>query len=347
MMMSQPGADLAEPLRMLHRACDGGDPGGCINLGVAYARGLGVKQDFETTRTFYQKACDLDVTGAACGNLGGILLVGQGVTRDVPKGLSLLARACRQQVASSCLLAGLAYLNGDGATVDRQRAAGFLARACDLHHDLACQKLRLVRGVPVNPSDLPSLEKGCELRLPGACTRLARAYTELDKGFKRATPLLEKSCSQSALDACAELAARVSLDDPTSGFALVEKTCAQGDGHGCAVLAGMVRGGVGTEANEARALELYRGACEAREPDACRTLADILRDGTRTTPRDLPRARIAYENGCSVDDAVSCGKLGAMFTFGEGGPADPKRAKLFLEKACKSSVESACSMLGH
>lgn len=40
------------------KACDGGDAGGCFNLGVSYAKGLGMKQDYFKAKELFGKACD-------------------------------------------------------------------------------------------------------------------------------------------------------------------------------------------------------------------------------------------------------------------------------------------------
>jgi len=40
------------------RACDAGEPRGCVNLGVLTANGTGVLKDDVRARELYQRACD-------------------------------------------------------------------------------------------------------------------------------------------------------------------------------------------------------------------------------------------------------------------------------------------------
>ncbi|HIO96914.1 MAG TPA: sel1 repeat family protein, partial [Leucothrix sp.] len=51
------------------KACNAGDAVSCTNLGNAYAKGQGIKKDFEKAKTLYIKACKGgEITG--CSNLG-------------------------------------------------------------------------------------------------------------------------------------------------------------------------------------------------------------------------------------------------------------------------------------
>ena len=44
---------------LYRKACDGQEAGGCFNLGVTYATGIGVRQSDDEARKFLGKACDL------------------------------------------------------------------------------------------------------------------------------------------------------------------------------------------------------------------------------------------------------------------------------------------------
>ena len=45
--------------QLYQKACDSGEAGGCAILGVSYQKGQGVKQNFSTAKQYYGKACDL------------------------------------------------------------------------------------------------------------------------------------------------------------------------------------------------------------------------------------------------------------------------------------------------
>ena len=51
--------DYQKAAQLYQKACDTGEAGGCSNLGVLYADGQGVKQNFPTAKQYYGKACDL------------------------------------------------------------------------------------------------------------------------------------------------------------------------------------------------------------------------------------------------------------------------------------------------
>ena len=51
--------DYQKAAEFYQKACDGGDAGGCLVLGVLYQKGQGVKQNFSTAKQYYGKACDL------------------------------------------------------------------------------------------------------------------------------------------------------------------------------------------------------------------------------------------------------------------------------------------------
>lgn len=44
--------------QLYQKACDGGVMEGCFNIGVYYAEGKGVKQDFSKAKSLFGKVCD-------------------------------------------------------------------------------------------------------------------------------------------------------------------------------------------------------------------------------------------------------------------------------------------------
>src|SRR5581483_7460274 len=60
------------------RGCDGGDPHACLQLGLAYAHGRGVRRNFGKAAAMYERACEGGVADG-CSNLGGLYARGQGV----------------------------------------------------------------------------------------------------------------------------------------------------------------------------------------------------------------------------------------------------------------------------
>ena len=89
-------------LQELTKACDGGNAGGCNNLGLMYDKGEGVKQDKFKAVELYKKAC-----------LGGI--------------------------AGGCNDLGVKYEKGEGIRQDNSEALELYGKACDLKHELGCK----------------------------------------------------------------------------------------------------------------------------------------------------------------------------------------------------------------
>jgi hypothetical protein len=48
-----------EAFQKFKKACDGGNELGCFNLGLMYANGQGVKQDYFKAKELFGKACDM------------------------------------------------------------------------------------------------------------------------------------------------------------------------------------------------------------------------------------------------------------------------------------------------
>ncbi len=59
--------DYKKAVELYKKACDGGDAGGCLELGFRYENGKGVKQNSQKALELYGKACDMKLD-AGCKN---------------------------------------------------------------------------------------------------------------------------------------------------------------------------------------------------------------------------------------------------------------------------------------
>src|SRR6185437_434129 len=57
--------------------------------------------------------------------------------------------------------------------------------------------------------------------------------------------------------------------------------------------------------------------------------------------------RKANELGCRDGEQSFCYVLAGMLRYGIGGPADPKRAEVLFEAACRKGYARACSEVKH
>jgi len=67
--LSACGVNYYKTQQNLEKSCPLNDAASCFNLGILYANGEGVKQDYKQAKVYYKKACDLD-NSEGCKNIG-------------------------------------------------------------------------------------------------------------------------------------------------------------------------------------------------------------------------------------------------------------------------------------
>ncbi|GAA7252359.1 hypothetical protein HpCK38_00820 [Helicobacter pylori] len=72
-MLSYDKQDFSKARKYFEKACDLNISGGCGALGALYGDGEGVEKNLIKVTQFYSKACDLK-DGMGCKNLGGVIL---------------------------------------------------------------------------------------------------------------------------------------------------------------------------------------------------------------------------------------------------------------------------------
>ncbi len=174
------------------------------------------------------------------------------------------------------------------------------------------------------------LQKGCDLKAPNACLRLA---VELDQGERG-------------------LAA-----DPTKAARLLERACDQGGARACLYLAALVDDGRGTAKNPARAKQLRSKADEldkpqrksveasasaeevcrkSRQPESCEAAGSALQD------TDAVKAEELFRIACPAQ-RTSCGLW--SFAIDRFRRDDTSRGMRLLEQGCQDGSATACTLL--
>jgi TPR repeat protein len=97
-------------------------------LGLLFASGLGVPQDFAKAREWYEKAAAKDNADAMVG-LAGLYRNGQGVPRDDAKAREWLEKAAAKDYAEAMYWLGLLYENGQGVSQDYVKAREWYEKA--------------------------------------------------------------------------------------------------------------------------------------------------------------------------------------------------------------------------
>ncbi len=106
--------DFAAALREWQPIAENGDPNAQYNLGLLYARGQGVPQDYAKAAEWYRKAAEQGVAAAQY-NLGVMCANGQGVPRNSQEAGKWFLQAAQQGVVDAESNLGAIYAEGDGA----------------------------------------------------------------------------------------------------------------------------------------------------------------------------------------------------------------------------------------
>ena len=95
------------------------------------------KGDYQKAAQFYQKACD-EGEALGCLNLGVLYQVGKGLRQDYKKAVQLHQKACDGGEALSCNGLGALYAEDKGVRQNFSTAKEYYGKACDLGLQLGC-----------------------------------------------------------------------------------------------------------------------------------------------------------------------------------------------------------------
>lgn len=114
-------------------------------LGEMYSHGLGVRQDYEKAKDWYQKAA-LQGSAKAQFTLGEIYFLGKGTREDYTKSKDWYEKAARQDYAKAQSVLGVLYSDGLGVRKDYTKAKDWFGKACDNGQQDGCAAYnRLIR----------------------------------------------------------------------------------------------------------------------------------------------------------------------------------------------------------
>src|SRR5262245_24697588 len=114
--------------------------------------------------------------------------------------------------------------------------------------------------------------------------------------------------------------------------------CAGRDLDACVEEAGAL---VGDDAAVARAVSIYRGACNHLHAAGCRYLGELYVAG-RGVPAELQRATAMFETSCAGDDVRGCFDLASALASPDASVPDVPRALRLFEQTCDAHVGEAC-----
>ena len=189
-------------------------------------------------------------------------------------------------------------------------------------------------------TDAATCARDCRAGTDAACVRYADLTPETaDLG--EVVPVFAEGCHRSAPTAClfgGLLALRSDAPDAAEAAAeFLERGCTLGAVKACGVLGNLAVDGRGVAKDPARALELWRRACDGGDGASCQSLGRRLEDDG-----EMAKALALYELGCERGEPRSCRTIGSRYADGDGVAADRDRALADLARACKGGDRLAC-----
>jgi TPR repeat protein len=201
--------DLGRSVSVLQKSCDAGNLLSCNNLGLSYARGLGVAKNDDVAIRLLRKSCQLGY-GLGCDNLADVLgeecrtvlydracklgeygggeaceKLAEATRKSSPPNQASAVQydilGCKQGSAASCRQVGTAYRDGRGGQQDALLGVTYSMRACLLQDGEGCFNCAVIteRGEAGLASNLAAAiglyRRSCDLKFEQGCQQLARA----------------------------------------------------------------------------------------------------------------------------------------------------------------------------
>ena len=127
---------LSADIKTLRKQATAGDVDTQYNLGVMYANGQGVPQDYAEAIKWYRKAAEQENARAQY-NLGGMYDKGQGVPQDYAESAKWYRKAAGQRLADAQYNLGVMYDKGQGVPQDHAEAVKWFYKAAEQGHTSA------------------------------------------------------------------------------------------------------------------------------------------------------------------------------------------------------------------
>lgn len=368
-------------------ACNSGNSddrwAACAELGRAYHLGKGRPQNRPVAELLYRRACNAG-NGAACYGVG-TLLGERGEEADTRLASVFFVRACQLGMLNGCDAQADALANGDFAPPDPQAAEALRRTTCERGGQAACRRLAgaLIgqdRTTAEQDEGRALLDRQCRAGDGAACWDAAahwhqfimpdaaeqsRQYHRLGCDAGNAASCRERGRAELpyfAIGDAAQLAAAQSsfdractLDEnyctTADQLRVVPKLGAQcdgGDQPSCVALGQLLADSSSPVKDDARALALLGGGCEAGVTAGCLPAADLMIGEWRTNNVPDPVRLDAFlRRSCTAGEEAACQKLADMLARGDLLAQDvPAAAALYVDICDHSTFDYvACNFL--
>jgi TPR repeat protein len=307
-------ADLGPEAEAAARLDDGGVE--LTNLGVRYAKGVGVPLDQEAAKRLYEAAAEKGCARAFF-NLGLLYFRDDGLRQDYARALRYFELAASGGEATALVNIGLMYDSGKGVSRDYKKAIQYYELAAAKRVDTALANLGVMyaagRGVPQDWTKARQhFEAAAALGNAGAMDNLGTIYNE-GKGVPRSYEQARRYYEQAA---------------------------ARGSDNAECNLGGIYFEGAGVRRDYKKAIEHFERAAQKGHVPALINLGGIYMEGSGVPP-DRHKAIGYYEEAASNGHAVAFANLGVMFSDERDGTSDYKRARWYFRRAYELGQERA------
>lgn len=294
-----------------------------LRLGDYYSDGIAVPVDYARAFDFYRKAAEAGRAGGTL-RMAEMLIAGQGVAADVPKGLAMLETLAGEDYPAALVRLGEIYINGIPGYVEAEpeQALALLRRAADGGDATAMMlfgdALVRVRGASADARDvLSAYQRAADLGRTDALLKIGDYWTE---------------------------GALVPVD-LAEGYAAYERAAAAGSSSAVLRVAEMLARGQGTEADPVTSLERIRQQANGGDGTAMLLLAELLASGA-VGPIDGAGTVAALEAAAAAGRPEALLRLGEIYRDGLVVPADGALAATYLEEAAAAGQDFARYLLG-
>ncbi len=295
----------AKDLEKSKKVCLGGNAKMCTAIGIAYQEGLkGVDINLHTAQQYLTKACDMG-DGFGCYALGLIHLKGNGVKKDILKGLNILTQACDNGYTKGCK---------DFNNITKFYKEDYI-KACDEGNIDACYSLAILFQKTIPPNDSLSLklfQKSCNANIILGCYNAGLMFYKKNNMIK-AESYLSKACDEGSIEGCGSL-----------GDVYANKKYSKHD--------------------DFKAVKLFDKACTGGNLLSCNNLGLMVVQG-KGTFKDYAKAKKLFEKSCDKNIGAGCHNLGLIYQHGLGVLKDNDKAKELSKKACTMGYQPACFSL--
>ena len=180
--------DFATALKEWQPLAEQGDANSQYNLGLLYARGQGVAQDYKQAAAWYEKAANQGVPAAEY-NLGVMYANGEGVPKSSEDAEKWFLKAAQKGVSDAASSLGTIYSEGEGAFKNYSEAEKWYRQAAEKGVASAAFNLGVMydigQGVPKDYKQaIEWYQKAADAGYPAAMTNLGILYYNA-QGVKR------------------------------------------------------------------------------------------------------------------------------------------------------------------